>query len=282
MSTRVPDKHPELPLEGAGLYSRSRTGWKRPGWVAAAEKARGKSKMPRCIGCLYSLGLGVKRIVRITKFAKSTILRYARNHGFTDAVKAHEKKMAENERRIRAAYEKLPSRLIPVLEAYEKRLRIRRQRQEERESVRLSKEASIVRVRTEHPKSVKQNGSTDCERWLVCYGFEMYECSSLGRLRNRKTGRILKPRLSDGYQVVGLMKDGRQKRIMAHRVICSTFQGPPTSGDMQVNHINRVRSDNRVENLEWCTRLYNNNHWRMVNKPSNDQQAPHPIGVHSA
>jgi len=60
----------------------------------------------------------------------------------------------------------------------------------------------------------------------------------------------------DGYKRVVLMKYGKKKRFMIHRLVISAFI---TNIDNKpyVNHINGDKSDNRVENLEWCTNSEN-------------------------
>jgi len=84
-----------------------------------------------------------------------------------------------------------------------------------------------------------------------------YEASSLGRVRNRHH-RIRK--LSDtgfGYKQVCLSKDGHARCVYVHRLVCEAFFGAPPSPDMEVDHINFDRGDNRVVNLRWLSRKEN-------------------------
>jgi len=69
-----------------------------------------------------------------------------------------------------------------------------------------------------------------------------------------------------GYRVVGLKttertKSGRTKtkKVYVHRMVAETYL-PNHQNLPEVNHINYVRDDNRVENLEWCDRLSNVRH----------------------
>lgn len=72
-------------------------------------------------------------------------------------------------------------------------------------------------------------------------------------------GRILKQHISksNGYSYVGFRIDGKFVSKRVHRLVAQTFIPNPDNLH-QVNHKNCDRSDNRVENLEWCTVSYNN------------------------
>lgn len=62
-----------------------------------------------------------------------------------------------------------------------------------------------------------------------------------------------------GYTTVRMMIDGKKKHVKAHRIVAETFLDNPMN-KLEVNHINGVKSDNRVSNLEWNTRAENNRH----------------------
>ena len=104
----------------------------------------------------------------------------------------------------------------------------------------------------------------DQERWkpITEPEFEdLYEVSDQGRIRSlpRPTprgvqgGRVLKPaRLGPGYQTVTLSGNGLRVHRLVHQLVLRSFVGEPEEGQ-EVRHLNGVRGDNRLENLDWGT-----------------------------
>lgn len=80
-----------------------------------------------------------------------------------------------------------------------------------------------------------------------------------GKSETRMTkDRLLKPNIDKyGYHVVTLYKNGRPKTLKVHRLVLLAFIGP---SKLDCNHINGVKSDNRIENLEYCSVSQNNHH----------------------
>ena len=121
----------------------------------------------------------------------------------------------------------------------------------------------------------KRNGMmyTKNEIWKPVVGYEgYYECSNYGRIRGieRRVKRnnggqtiqssvVLKPQRSkpNAYLHVGLYRgDNKLKTMYVHRIIAEAFL-VNSSAYSDVNHKNFDITDNRAENLEWCTHLYN-------------------------
>ena len=104
------------------------------------------------------------------------------------------------------------------------------------------------------------------EEWKVIKDFPRYMISSYGRVFSIKRNKILKPYNSHGYCVVDLgeRRDNRRASYV-HRLVADAFISNPDNKE-EVNHINSVRHDNRVENLEWVTPSENVKHaWKYGN-----------------
>ena len=108
------------------------------------------------------------------------------------------------------------------------------------------------------------------EEWRPVVGYEgLYEVSNTGRVRSVdryvKTcygsyrlhkGKVLSPGIRpDGYLVVSL----QYRMFRVHRIVAEAFLPNPDNLP-QVNHKDEDKSNNRVDNLEWCTAKYNNNY----------------------
>jgi hypothetical protein len=88
--------------------------------------------------------------------------------------------------------------------------------------------------------------------------FTNYVLNTAGELRNNKTGKLVKwsPN-KEGYLFVQLRQaPAKKKNILQHRAICCLFKPNPLNLP-QIDHINRNRSDNRIENLQWASCLEN-------------------------
>lgn len=111
------------------------------------------------------------------------------------------------------------------------------------------------------------------ELWMPISGYVgLYSVSNFGRVRSfdrtdrngrRRKGKILKTATNpDGYQNIGLHRDGILEVCKVARLVARAFLQNP-DGKPQVNHINGIKSDDRVVNLEWVTCQENTRHaWR--------------------
>jgi hypothetical protein len=105
-----------------------------------------------------------------------------------------------------------------------------------------------------------------CETWKPIKGYEgLYEISNIGNVaslnycgtKNRKNLKYKEQAM--GYCTVGLSKDGKAKTFLVHRLVAEHFV-PNPNGFPIVNHKDENKSNNRADNLEWCTYEHNNNH----------------------
>ncbi len=112
------------------------------------------------------------------------------------------------------------------------------------------------------------------EVWQAVPEYEgLYEASTLGRIRSvdrlitgkngvtkRFSGRVLKPvKQNAGYFALGLSKAGIVETVLVHRIVAKTFLGNP-EGLEEVNHIDGVKGNNALSNLEWMSRVRNIRH----------------------
>lgn len=104
------------------------------------------------------------------------------------------------------------------------------------------------------------------EIWKKIPEFENYEVSNFGNVKRTvfKTKnlqpKLLKFNLSNkGYYKVVLFKNNKRYENFVHRLVMKTFIGK-CPDNFEVNHINAVRNDNRLENLEYITRSGNKKH----------------------
>lgn len=103
------------------------------------------------------------------------------------------------------------------------------------------------------------------EIWKDISGYEgEYQVSNLGNVRSlnyRRSGelKLLKQATTNGYKQITLSKNGKCKSYNVHRLVAIAFI-PNPNNYKEVNHKDEDKSNNNVNNLEWCTREYNNNY----------------------
>lgn len=99
------------------------------------------------------------------------------------------------------------------------------------------------------------------EEWRDVLGYEGYMISNIGRIKSVRFGklRIMKPALSNcGYFHVTLCSNKKYKTRTIHQMVAIAFlDHVPCGLKLVVNHINGIKTDNRVENLEIVTNRKN-------------------------
>lgn len=106
------------------------------------------------------------------------------------------------------------------------------------------------------------------ETWVKIKGFENYEVSGNGFVRNARSGVVLKATLNTwGYPSVTLCSGTKRKNIPVHRLVAENFILNPHHLP-EVNHLDEDKTNNSVYNLVWATKKENMNHGTRTQRAS--------------
>lgn len=117
-------------------------------------------------------------------------------------------------------------------------------------------------MENEEFRNIKLNGGVVVEK---------YKISNFGKILNTHNGKFLRTTTQNttGYKVVCLNIDGKGKFCYVHRLLANVFIQNPNNLPF-IDHKNRARGDNRLENLRWCTSSENQTN-RTVNRTKNKE-----------
>lgn len=127
------------------------------------------------------------------------------------------------------------------------------------------------------------------EIWKDIVDYEgIYQVSNLGRVRSvdritshnhKHKGKLMVLELDrTGYQRIGLRKNNHVVKHLVHRLVAQTFIPNPDNKE-QVNHVNEIKHDNRVLNLNWMTSLENRNYGTARQRSADKRSKPITNGV---
>lgn len=119
---------------------------------------------------------------------------------------------------------------------------------------------ALIRFRWKHEHP--QGTTVAEERWTTLSEFPLYEISTHGNVR--RGNKILHPVVNRalGYPIVCLRRDNQSFRVYVHRLVVTTFIGPPPAHivNPRVHHKDNNRTNNILENLEWVAHKENIKH----------------------
>lgn len=96
--------------------------------------------------------------------------------------------------------------------------------------------------------------------------YGLYQVSNMGNVKSlnynhTKEEKILRLGVDrNGYLIVNLYKNGKCKSLRVHRLVLRTFNPVENMDKLEVNHKDENKKNNNLDNLEWCSRSYNNNY----------------------
>ena len=108
-----------------------------------------------------------------------------------------------------------------------------------------------MKTKKNHKKFNFENFLKNDKEWHVIENYPNYLISSNGKVLSIKANCLLKlPKNIQGYNCVNMSNSKGRNRFLVHRLVANEFI-PKIEGKNVVNHKNGIKTDNRVENLEW-------------------------------
>lgn len=96
------------------------------------------------------------------------------------------------------------------------------------------------------------------EEWKDVPWYEgLYQASNLWNIRNRWRNVLRPSNHRQWYKIIVLTKDNKRKSHMIHRLVLMSFKGV---SELECNHIDWIKDNNKIENLEYCTSSENKIH----------------------
>lgn len=106
------------------------------------------------------------------------------------------------------------------------------------------------------------------EYFVDIKGYEgLYQVSNKGNIYSCRRNRLMKINSNGRYSIVTLTKDKQTHTFKVHRLVAEAFI-PNLNNYPMINHKDEDRYNNCVENLEWCTAVYNNTYGTRIERSS--------------
>jgi hypothetical protein len=105
------------------------------------------------------------------------------------------------------------------------------------------------------------------EQWKTINDYPNYYISNLGVIKNNKNLIMKLTQMKIGYLKIKLCKDGIQKTFLHHQLMGLHFI-PNPENYKQIDHINGIKDDNRIENLRWVSRSQNQRNIKKLKNTS--------------
>lgn len=116
--------------------------------------------------------------------------------------------------------------------------------------------------------------------WRDVVGYEgLYQVSDQGQIYSIKSSKLLKQIAPKGYYIVNLWKGKKQSNFRVNRLVAITWLPNPKLLP-QVNHVDGVKTNNEVSNLEWVTDKQNKEHAKELDlyyKPKGEKHSQNKL-----